>query len=66
VKDTERQEAARPEDPEIPALADIGPPGWDEFAGARARFMRTLAIQSLEVAWAAPARALPAADAGAP
>jgi len=43
------------EDPEVVTDA-LGPPGWEEFAGARARFMRTLALQALEGAWAAPAR----------
>jgi hypothetical protein len=42
------------EEPEVVTDA-VGPPGWEEFAGARARFMRTLALQALEGSWAAPA-----------
>jgi len=42
------------EDPEVVTDA-LGPPGWEEFAGARARFMLTLALQAAEGAWAAPA-----------
>jgi hypothetical protein len=34
----------------------LGPPGWDEFSAARERFMRTVAVASLESAWAAPSR----------
>ena len=35
----------------------LGPPGWAEFAAARERFMRTVAVAGLETAWCARARA---------
>jgi hypothetical protein len=37
-------------------LTGLGPPGWAEFAAARERFMRTVAVAALETAWCAPAR----------
>jgi hypothetical protein len=46
-------EAPRPE--EDVAATRLGPPGWDEFAAARERFMRTVAVAGLETAYAAPA-----------
>jgi hypothetical protein len=36
-------------------VAPLGPPGWDDYAAARAAFMRTLAVDGLERAWRAPA-----------
>lgn len=66
MTDIERWDVAPQEDPEAGALIDIGPPGWEEFAGARARFMRTLAVQALEGAWTAPAHEPPSAGGGAP
>lgn len=50
-----RREAARAEQ-ETERTAALGPPGWDEFAAARERFMRTIAVAGLETAWAAPPR----------
>lgn len=36
-------------------LIRLGPPGWDEYTGARARFMRRLEVVGLEAAWTSPA-----------
>jgi hypothetical protein len=51
----DRSDAATPDDRDGATGTGLGPPGWAEYAGARARFMRTLEIASLEAAWAAPA-----------
>ncbi len=50
----DRHHDPRREEPDVVTDA-LGPPGWEQFAGARARFLRTLALQTLEGAWAAPA-----------
>ena len=51
----DRMDAATPDEGEGVTETRLGPPGWAEYAGARARFMRTLEVTSLEAAWAAPA-----------
>jgi hypothetical protein len=55
MNDPERMDPAPWDDPDTTPTG-IGPPGWEEFSGARERFMRTLALASLEGAWAAPSR----------
>lgn len=49
-------ETARPDDDRGATVTRLGPPGWAEFAEARERFMRTVAVAGLETAWDAPAR----------
>jgi hypothetical protein len=47
---------AGPDEERGTAMAGLGPPGWEEFAAARERFLRTIAVAGLETAWSAPAR----------
>jgi len=50
----ENPETARPDEDRGATVTRLGPPGWEEFAEARERFMRTVAVAGLEAAWAAP------------
>jgi hypothetical protein len=49
-------ETLRPDEDRGATVTRLGPPGWAEFAEARERFMRTVAVAGLETAWHAPAR----------
>jgi hypothetical protein len=52
----DRSDAAWPDDDAGAGLGPLGPPGWEEFSAARARFMRTVTVAGLETAWDAPAQ----------
>lgn len=49
----DRMDGPAPDDDDR-AVTRLGPPGWDEYAGARARFMRRLEVARLETAWVSP------------
>jgi hypothetical protein len=49
------EHAMRRDGPAGEAVTPLGPPGWEEYAGARATFFRTLALETLERAWTARA-----------
>ena len=49
----DRIDGSAPDDDDRP-VTRLGPPGWDEYAGARARFMRNLEVVGLETAWSSP------------
>jgi hypothetical protein len=55
MREHDRAEAG-PDEERATAMTRLGPPGWAEFAAARERFMRTVAVAGLETAWSAPAR----------
>jgi hypothetical protein len=49
----DRMDGPSPDDDDR-SVTRLGPPGWEEYAGARARFMRRLEVVGLETAWASP------------